>query len=158
MYHFQFNSYSFDGPSWLLTVAAAIAVYLMQAVAYWCIFKKAGEKKGRAFVPGLNAYTQFKLSWSKAAFWIFLALCIVEGVFSWANPVSTLVPNSYYVFLASSAAVMVMHIISCFKLSKSFGHGFGWALGLMLFPQIFMLTIGLGGSEYVGRGGKKDGE
>lgn len=37
------------------------------------------------------------------------------------------------------------------KLSKAFGHGIGFTLGLIFLSPIFMLILGFGNSQYIGK-------
>lgn len=47
-------------------------------------------------------------------------------------------------------AAMVLSIVFYHKLSKAFGHGIGFTLGLIFLNPIFMLILAFGGSQYVG--------
>jgi hypothetical protein len=47
-------------------------------------------------------------------------------------------------------AAAVIGIIDIHKLSKSFGHGVGFTLGLIFLSPIFTLILGFGSSEYIG--------
>jgi hypothetical protein len=46
---------------------------------------------------------------------------------------------------------LVIYIIGLHKLSKAFGHGVGFTLGLIFFEPIFMLILGFGSSRYIGK-------
>ena len=41
-----------------------IGWYILQAVAYWKIFEKAGEPGWKAIIPFYNTYTQYKFTWN----------------------------------------------------------------------------------------------
>jgi len=45
---------------------------------------------------------------------------------------------------------LVIAIIVTWDLSKAFGHGFGFFLGLVLLGWLFYIILGWGGSKYVG--------
>ena len=49
--------------------------------------------------------------------------------------------------MIASAVISIMQNI---KLSKAFGHGGGYAVGLILLQPIFILILGFGKSTYVG--------
>ena len=44
----------------------------------------------------------------------------------------------------------VIEIIKTVKLSQAFGHGAGFALGLIFLPNIFTLILGFGSDRYLG--------
>ena len=48
---------------------------------------------------------------------------------------------------------LVILIIVYYDLSKSFGHGVGFTIGLILLGFIFLLILGFGGDRYIGPGG-----
>lgn len=47
-------------------------------------------------------------------------------------------------------AVVVIGIMALHKLSKAFGHGAGFTVGLVLLSPIFILILAFGSSQYVG--------
>ena len=47
--------------------------------------------------------------------------------------------------------VMVIGITGLYKLSKAFGHGVGFTLGLMFLNPIFMMILGFGSDQYQGK-------
>ena len=49
-----------------------------------------------------------------------------------------------------------MHILISVKMSYSFGHGVGYALGLIFLTPIFLLILAFDESVYIGPGGKKE--
>ena len=53
-------------------------------------------------------------------------------------------------------AATVVQIIQCVKLSKAFGHGAGYAVGLIFLTPIFMLILAFGKSQYVGNSAAKE--
>ena len=60
-------------------LAAGIAAYVMcivwyvlQVIANWRIFTKAGEKGWKSIIPVYNTYITYKIAWKPVFFWIFL--------------------------------------------------------------------------------------
>ena len=53
-------------------------------------------------------------------------------------------------------ASIVINIITLHKLSKSFGYGAGFTLGLLFLSVIFYIILGFGSSQYVGPSSKHD--
>lgn len=105
------------------TVVVDIIFLVYAIVCLWVIFEKAGEPGWKAIIPIYNAYIEFKIAWGKG--WMFL-LCLV--------PVVNIV-----------IGIMFYH-----KLSKSFGHGVGFTLGLIFLAPIFLGIMAFGSNEYIG--------
>ena len=92
-------------------------------VAYWRVFTKAGEAGWKAIIPIYNIIILLKIV--GRPWWWLLLLCI---------PLVNLI---------------VLVIVSN-DLSKSFGHGMGFTLGLIFLSFIFYLILAFGSSQYVG--------
>ena len=122
--------------------------YILQVIADWKIFSKAGRPGILAFIPVVNVYVEYGICWSSFMGLVYL-LCL--GVTSYVSgvqePSSTLTTASG----VASVAALVLHIIQSFKLARSFGKGFGYGIFLILFGPLARLILGLGESEYVGR-------
>lgn len=130
--------------SMMILLVAAVAWYVLQVAAYWKIFTKAGEAGWKSLIPFYNMYTQYKLTWNPTWFFILIACGVVNFAFGSTE-------GFFYVIgTLSSLAMGVIGIISNFKLSQAYGHGTGFAIGLILLNPIFMLILGFGNSEYQG--------
>lgn len=104
------------------TIIALILIVLI-IVANWKIFEKAGEAGWKAIIPFYNLYTKYKMFWGNG--WLFLL---------------TIIP----------VVNVIVGIIVNHKMSKAFGHGLGFTLGLVFFPYIFCMILGFNGDEYLG--------
>lgn len=116
------TNYSFTAQSPLITVIALVIVIALLA-ACWRIYAKAGEAGWKALIPIYNVYIQYKIFWGNGLFFLLSLIPIVN---------------------------IVVGVITMHKMSKAFGHGVGFTLGLIFFPYIFMLILGFGGDEYLG--------
>ncbi len=101
----------------------ALVVAVLTIVGYWKIFSKAGEAGWASIIPLYNQYILSKITFGNG--WLFLLL---------------LIPFVNFIFM----------IVMMYKLSKSFGHGIGFTIGLIFLPFIFLLIIAFGKSEYKG--------
>ena len=122
--------------------------YIIMVIANWRIFTKAGEAGWKSIIPFLNTYVLFKIAWNIKMFWIMMGTLI-------AGSICTSIAGEQGGVLAIigglfSLASCVVGIIVVHKLSKSFGHGIGFTLGLLFLSPIFTLILGLGSSEYIG--------
>jgi hypothetical protein len=102
-------------------VALVIAVLLI--IAEWKIFTKAGKPGWHSLIPFLNLYDLFEIAGMNG--WMFLLLLV--PCVGWI---------AFYVAL--------------FKLCQQFGKGTGFGIGMILFPNLFMLILGFGSAQYVG--------
>lgn len=137
-----------------LGIAAMVAIiiislifYVLYIIAAWKVFTKAGEPGWKAIIPIYNTYITYKISWKTSMFWITLALAIVGGILN-----SLITFSVFFSVLSSliSIAIIVLSIIQMNKLSKAFGHGAGFTVGLIFLNFIFMLVLGFDSSEYIG--------
>lgn len=123
----------------------ALAWYVFILVAGWKLFEKAGEPGWKSLIPIYSTYILYKISWKTSMFWVYLA-CIVVGGFMGASENSALLTISSLLSLVS----FILMIIQTYKLSKAFGHGGGYTVGLLLLRPVFILILGFGSAEYKG--------
>ncbi|MEI6091574.1 MAG: DUF5684 domain-containing protein [bacterium] len=92
-------------------------------VAYWVIFKKAGEPGWAAIVPIYNIYTMLKIV-GKPWWWMLLLI----------------IP-----FVNIVIGIMVIGLTA-----KVFGKSVGFAFGLFFLPFIFFPILAWGDAKYIG--------
>ena len=105
-----------------LIVCLVILVLLI--IAFWKIFEKAGEAGWKSIIPFYSTYLITKIACGNG--WLFL-LMLIPGV-----------------------GTLIWDILISIKLSKAFGHGIGFTLGLIFIPNIFYLILGFGSDQYIG--------
>lgn len=126
----------------------AIVLLIIYVLSYWMIFQKAGEAGWKALIPVYSTYTEYKLVWNTRMFALFMIFAVLTAVFERST-------GMHIIYYAASAGTIVMNIIACVKLSVSFGHGAGFAVGLVLLNPIFLLILAFDSSTYVGPEGKR---
>ncbi len=120
-------------------------LYVLLVIAYWKIFTKAGQPGWKSIIPIYNQYVLYRISWKNPyMFWVSLA-CSFAGMLlatsdGWISIVG----------MAASFVSMIITILLQIKLSKAYGHGIGFAIGLLLLGNIFTLILGFGSSQYQG--------
>jgi hypothetical protein len=122
--------------------------HILQAVADWKIFSKAGRPGVLAFIPIVNIYVEYGICWSKFMGLIYL-VCV--GITSYVSGVQEPSSTLTTVSGVASVAALVLHIVQSIKLAKSFGKGVGYGILLILFGPLARLFLGLGDSRYIGR-------
>lgn len=115
-----------DGGSPLFGLIGLIIAVIVLA-AEWKVYTKAGKPGWAIIIPIYNVIVLLQIA-GKPWWWLLLFF----------------VP-----FVNIIVMVMAMH-----SLSKSFGHGIGFTLGLIFLSPIFLLILGFGDSRYVGPGGE----
>lgn len=124
----------------LVIFAAAIVLirYLMQAIGYGKMFKKAGEASWKAWIPFYNTYMTYKISWKGLFFFVYFALATLAKL-----PI-----DMAFVVFAFSVGAFVMAVMQGIKMAALFGKGKGTGIALVFFPGITSLILGLGNAEY----------
>ena len=138
------------------TVFAIIALvfYILEVIAYWKIFTKAGKPGWHIIIPILNNFDEIDLSWNRTMAWVGLGISLVASVVSaiiqtqsQSGSYSNVLMIIMYVLVA---AAIIFGIMMNFKLAKAFGKGIGFFLGLTFLSPIFRLILGFGKAEYQG--------
>ncbi|MGM9644959.1 MAG: DUF5684 domain-containing protein [Eubacteriales bacterium] len=139
-----------------ITLSIMVAFYLLYAIAGWKMFTKMGEKGWKAFVPVYNVYILLKRC-SKVSY--FGQMIIAGAVYSiidilyYVNVINVEAANALSIICSLIQLValiwfLVLEIKMMHGISKSFGHGAGFTVGLILLTFIFQLILGFGSSEY----------
>ncbi len=133
----------------LAGMIAGFAVwYILQVIAYWKIFEKAGKPGWHSIIPVLNTYDQFDISWNGA---IGIISLIGLGLASFLGQQAE---QNQAMAIAGGVigfVCFVIAVIEDYKLAKCFGKGIGTFIGLLFLSPIFMLILGFGDAEYVGK-------
>lgn len=150
----------------VLTLSIIITVLLI--IAGWKIFEKAGEKGWKILIPIYDVYILFKIIGIKQCFWWYFGISIVASIMMSANTPTALVnvasdadygqilssidwgshvPYIIGAFISCAISIAVIIVVSM-RLSKAFGKGIGYTLGLIFLPNIFTLILGFGKAKY----------
>jgi len=129
----------------MAAIAVLIAFYVLLVIAGWMIFQKAGEGGWKSIIPIYNSYIFYKITWDGKMFWITLLLSLVSSLCAVSDTTGLVILGG-----AVGLVLLVITIISIHKLSKAFGHGAGFTIGLLLLPNVFTMILGFGSSRYQG--------
>jgi len=95
---------------------------LFFVICHWKIFTKAGQAGWKCLIPFYNIYIQLQITKQPVIWMFFFFIPFINIYFG------------------------VKHIHG---LSKAFGKGVGFTIGLLLLPFIFIPLLALGSAEYV---------
>lgn len=119
-----------------------LAWMVILIIANWKIYTKAGEKGWKSLIPYYSQYVLYRITWKTDMYWVVLIAGLGATFFSRIAIVSL-------TFICSIITAIVS-LIQLNKMSKSFGHGIGFTLGLIFLNPIFILILAFGSSEYEG--------
>ena len=100
-----------------------LLVALLMIVAMWKVFAKAGQPGWASIIPIYNLYIWCKFV-GRPAWWIILMLIPLVNI--------------------------IVGIVLCIDMAKSFGKGVGFGIGLAFLGIIFLPILGFGSAKYQG--------
>jgi Family of unknown function (DUF5684) len=117
-------SYSSQGqaPSPAVLIAELL-IALFVIVAMWKVFTKAGRPGWATIIPIYNMYVWCKIV-GRPGWWVILMLIPLVNI--------------------------IVGIIVCIDMAKSFGKGVGFGIGIALLGIIFLPILGFGSAQYQG--------
>ena len=135
-----------------LTLGILITMYflwfLLQVIADWKIFTKAGKAGWKSLIPIYSSYVEYDICWNAP-----LGLIYALGIFA-GGMVQINEGTSYLVVLLVcllGVASLVLHFMESTRLAKAFGKGTGFGIALFLIGPIMRLILGYGSAQYVGK-------
>ena len=99
-----------------------LLVALLMIVAMWKIFVKAGQPGWASIIPIYNLYVWCKIV-GRPGWWIILMLIPFVNI--------------------------IVGIVLCIDMAKSFGKGAGFGIGLAFLGIIFLPILGFGSAQYL---------
>ena len=127
----------------------AFAWWILQIIANWRIFIKAGEAGWKSIIPIYGDYISYKIAWQPAYFWLTLILGIISSYLQGTLETGESL-TIYMIVILIKIILAVISIMYSIKLARAFGRGTGFAIGLIFLPPIFMLILGFGDDRYYG--------
>ena len=141
----------------------AIMFAVLQIIAAWKIFEKAGEKGWKSLIPFYNIYIFFKILGIKEWwFWTLLGGIIITSIMTSGTSTEFVIvgkeiqvvfkgydtPQAIIGNIASSIIGIVTLIWVARNGARAFGKSTGFAICLFFFPDICWLILGLGKAKY----------
>lgn len=141
MYYYDYSTVPYTGlyaEVYAKTMMAysiiSILILVLQTIALWRIFNKAGEKGWKSIIPVYNFITLFRIAGISP--WFIL------GYLAMIIPII-----GYFVVLG-----IIIYMAA--NLAKSFGKGSWFTAGLVFLGPIFYMILGFGRAEYIGNTAK----
>src|SRR3954466_10720385 len=106
-----------------VSIIFGLLIALLIIVAMWKVFTKAGQPGWASIIPIYNLYIWCKIV-GRPGWWILLMLIPFVNI--------------------------IVGIILCIDMAKSFGKGAGFGIGLALLGVIFIPILGFGSAQYQG--------
>ena len=135
---------------WLSLRLLGTAYLPLKTIARWRLLEKAGLEGWKSLIPIYRRIQDFKVAWVSewgvAYYLVWLAAIAINIIsyifkFSFKNAITI-------VTLICVCFNLLLLLIYTAKLSRAYGHGFGWFLGLLFFGDLFYLMIAFGKSKY----------
>ena len=126
------------------TLICGLIRYLMKAIGYSKMYRKAGVAGWKAFIPVFNTYNNYKISWNGKCFFLYAALFVLFNVLYGGTALAV-----QLLAAAAGVALIVVDMKQNLKMAKAFGKGTGTGIALFFFPGITALVLGLGKAEFL---------
>jgi Family of unknown function (DUF5684) len=104
-----------------------LAGAIISIVGLWMVFQKAGRSGWISIIPIWNTIVLMQIT-GRSGWWVLGYLVPLLNIY--------------------------VHIRWAIEMARSFGHGVGFALGLVFLSPLFLLILGFGPDRYVGPAAK----
>ena len=112
-----------------MQIVLSLLIALLMIISMWVIYSKAGKPGWAAIIPIYNIIVLLQIV-GKPWWWLLLMMFVPLGNIIWG--------------------IWTLNL-----LSKSFGKGVGFTLGLLFLSIIFFPVLAFGGAKYEGPAGEK---
>lgn len=126
-------------------VLLCIAYILCPIIGDYRVFKKMGEPGWVSLIPLYNLYVKYTKVWCRSAA-VLAALLALPVIFLPSNSSDPVISK---LFLLSGIAFFAVIFIGNVKLSKRFGRGIPFALGLTFLPAVFAMILGFNSDSFI---------
>lgn len=116
-------------------IVVIIAIVVLQIIAWWKIFTKAGEKGWKSIIPFYNIFVLYRIS-GMSPYLVFVYLLLFIPI----------------VNIFAAATIGIISLYQTINLAKGFNKSTGFTVAMIVVPFIAELILGFGQSQYVGFG------
>ena len=126
----------------------ALAWFILQAIADWKIFEKAGEPGWKSLIPIYNVIVEYDISWNGYMGMVYM---ILTGTTTILNISGGDGPSWLIFFMGVlSIVALVIYAMQSLKLARCFGKSTLFGVLLILFGPIARMILGFGKARYLG--------
>lgn len=125
------------------------AAVIATLIGTYFMFERGGEECWKALIPFYNSFTEYKMVWKEEMFWIHMACVAASVLFFGATFILPFVFESILPSILCTGmsftmlgACLVIQVMESYHLSKHFGHGIGFTIGLVFMVPIFRCILG----------------
>jgi hypothetical protein len=128
---------------------------ILSIVATVKLYRKIGVHPLVILVPIYNFYVFYKAFGVRRWFWAislsYIAVFAITYAIYLQNPLNpATIAILYVLVLALSILVMLGSLHYTYNMARSFGKGFSFFCGLLIFAPLFYLILAFGRSDYIG--------
>lgn len=131
----------------VILIVAVIIWFVLEVIAEWGIFQKAGEKGWKALIPVYDVYVSHKIV-GMSHIWFILEVIawVIESVFLGLTAIPEWIDIAFGIPVA--IITVTSAVIHAVKLCDCFGKGFAFEVGIILLPSVFSMIIAFGKAKY----------
>ena len=126
----------------ILLLLALMSIFIvLELMGRWQVYRKMGIAPWKCLIPYYSTYVAYRAVWSVQFFWAWLVLELASSFLPspFALELRFLVRLIAFVVLV---LLTVCNVLFCYQLSRAFGEGIAFTVGLFLIPWIFYLILG----------------
>ena len=147
------NIFSLSKPAGIVWLCLEVAFLALTIFGLCKVFVKMGQPWWKALIPFYNLYIVCRLCWNKKAFYQILAIFVlsiaIDTALQFVNDGTIAFKILLFAGLILGIATLVYDIILSNKISKAFGHGVWYTLGIIFLLQLFLIILGFEDSKFV---------
>lgn len=151
---------------YIIIFVISLAVAVVQAIATWKLYEKAGEKGWTSIVPVYNFFQMVKIATGNHTFaWIYMGICAVYVAltvfssflleFSADNEIVGI--SRIFIMLVLFGLMILLYAVAGyvnFMFSKAYGKSTAWSVCMIFFSPILIIIMGFDkNTVYVGTNG-----
>jgi tetratricopeptide (TPR) repeat protein len=123
----------------IVNLIVSLGLTILQIVAWWKVFQKAGRPGWAILIPFYNAYVMFRIV--QLPFILFF-LPVILAFLATINPASAYI-MAWLIIISTFAVYWTL----LYRYARAFGYGIGFTLGLFFLHPIFISILGFGSAQ-----------
>ena len=127
----------------VVLVCTGLIILIMSYWGLWHMFQKMGIDSWKCLIPIYNSWVVYRVIWKSSVFWLQFFIGIMENLLPTSD-----IPYKTLIVIMGIAVDAVITLMLHYKLSRAFGHGIPFMLGLCICPPLFYMILGLGSSTF----------